>query len=152
MECRGVVRVAAGLIALGMTKEMLRATLHYDLHLDLRGEEFEQLYESASRCVAEGLVKFRSWSTPFRPGNCDNEIVKEVGSMVLRGMDLEQIALLVLRKHYMIREGATYRILTWRDVEFAYDVALLCLRQLVDRSRGAAGEAEGLSGQGAGVK
>ena len=136
MECRGAVRVAAGLIALGMTKDMLRASLHYDLRLDLSDEEFERLYEAAARCVSEGAVRFRSWATPFRPGDCDNEVVKEIGSMILRGMDFESIAPRVLLRHKMIRDGGKYRVLTWRDVEFAYDIALLCLRQLAKRAMG----------------
>ncbi len=136
MECRGAVRVAAGLIALGMTKDMLRASLHYDLSLDLDEAEFERLYEAAMKCVADGTVKFRSWATPFRPGDCDNQIVKEVGSMILRGMDLEQITPRILARHLMIRVNDKYRVLTWRDVEFAYHVALLCLRQLMSGPQG----------------
>ncbi|MGC9072037.1 MAG: hypothetical protein ACP5HK_05010 [Acidilobus sp.] len=137
MECAGLLRVAAGLVALGMTKEMLRATLHYDFHVDVEDEGFERLYAEAASCVERGLVKVRTWSTPFRPGDCENEVVKEIGAMVLRGMDLDQIEPVILRRHYMLREGAAYRVLTQRDVEYAYDVAILCLSELRRRARGA---------------
>lgn len=134
-ECRGTLRVVAGLIALGMTKEMIRAALHYDFKLDLSDEQFDQLYSSAAKCVESGTVKVRSWSTPFRPGDCNNEVVREVAAMIMRGEDLDSIVPTVLRRHYMLRSGTTYRVLTQRDVEYAYDVALLCIKDKIERSR-----------------
>lgn len=118
-----------------MTKDMIRASLHYDFKLDMNDQDFESLYEAAASCVREGIVKVRSWSTPFRPGDCDNPIVKEVGAMVLRGEDLDHIVPQVLRRHYMLREGSRYRVLTQRDVEYAYDVAIMCLRDKAERAR-----------------
>ncbi len=135
-QCSGPLRAAAGLIALGMSSEMLRATLHYDFHLDMSDREFEEFYAMAARCVEEGIVRVRSWATPFRPGDCDNEVVKEVGAMVLEGLDLDSIVPRVLRRHYMLREGTRYRVLTQRDVEYAYDVALLCIKEKVEKARG----------------
>ena len=135
MECKGLLRATAGLIALGMTKDMLRATLHYDFKVDLSDEELERLYEEASSCVASGQVKVRSWATPFRPGDCDNPLIKEVGAMILGGADLDSIVAKMLRRHYMLREGSVYRVLTQRDIEYAYDLALLCIRERVRRAR-----------------
>lgn len=134
-ECRGTLRAVAGLIALGMTKEMIRAALHYDFKLDMNDEQFESLYFRAAKCVEEGLVKVRSWSTPFRPGDCNNEVVREVAAMIMRGKDLDSIVPAVLRRHYMLRSGTAYRVLTQRDVEYAYDVALLCIKDKVERAK-----------------
>ncbi|MFP3172337.1 MAG: hypothetical protein RXQ79_04765 [Acidilobus sp.] len=139
-QCRGLTRAVAGLIALGMTKEMIKTTLHYDFKLDLGDSDFDDLYSQAARCVEEGLVRVRSWSTPFRPGDCNDDVVRDVGSMILRGLDLEQIVAETLRKHYMLRTGSRYRVLTQRDVEYAYDVALLCIKE---KQRRAAEWAEG---------
>lgn len=119
----------AGLIALGMSKEMVRAALHYDFKVDLDDESFEALYSQAARCVEEGLVRVRSWATPFRPGDCDDEIVREAEAMILRGADEDKVVAELVRRHYIFRRGSAYRRLTQREAEYAYDVAMLCIKE-----------------------